>query len=220
MAESSKYPFSTLAAVPDELRAALERSLVPVARSAAVGELAADIGHDLANPLFAVIGIVDLLLLDPTLEPPVAERLQLVKDTALGLKESLGVLMAFTRAPAGHESASLDDAVGLAASLVRRGHAKQLALALTMPTEPVIVRCPAGPLAQAALHLLAAGRAAAGDTGSLDAVVGADGTLQVTPAAADGIGIVAARRIAADQGGTLVHTGETLTLRLPLWVAS
>ena len=64
MSDTPKYLLPTLLDLPDERRAAVERELTPLARSAAPGELAADIGHDLANPLFAVLGLVDLLLLD------------------------------------------------------------------------------------------------------------------------------------------------------------
>jgi hypothetical protein len=34
------------------------------------------------------------------------------------------------------------------------------------------------------------------------------------------LGIVAARRIAIDHGGTLEQSGDGLLLRLPVWVAS
>jgi len=220
MPEQPQYPFSTLPGLPDGQRVALERALVPAARSAALGELAADVGHDMANPLFAVIGLVDLLLVDTTLSPPVEERLQLVKQTALELKDSLRALLDFARPAEGDESASLDDAVRAAVALVRHGHAKELTVAAGYPAGSVVVRCPAGALAQAALHLVAAGRAAAGDAGSIEVDVTEDGALRVRPAAADGLGVLAAGRIAADSGGSLTREGDALTLRLPLWVAS
>lgn len=220
MVEPHKYPFSTLTELSDEQRAALERELVPSARAAAVGDLAADIGHDLANPLFAVIALVDLLLLDATLAAGVVERLELVKETSLGLKESLRALTIFVRPAEGHESASLDDAVRLAVSLVRRGRAKELAVTASYPGEPVVVHCPAGLLTQAALHVLAAGRAAAGDTGAVEVEVSAGGALRVGPAAPDGLGVLAAGRIALDHGGELTREGEGLVLRLPLWTSS
>ena len=37
---------------------------MPLARSAALGDLAADVGHDIANALFGVLGLVELLLED------------------------------------------------------------------------------------------------------------------------------------------------------------
>ena len=220
MPDTPEYPFSTLPTLPDEQRAALERELVPFARSAALGELAADIGHDLANPLFAVLGLVDLALLDVAPGSPVEERLRLVKQTALELKDSLRALLDFARPAAGHESGSLDDAARAATALVRHGHAKALQVRATYPAEPVVVRCPAALLAQAAVHLVAAARASAADAGPIEVEVTADGVLRVRPAAAGGLGVVAAGRIAADHGGSLERAGDTLALRLPLWVAS
>jgi signal transduction histidine kinase len=207
-----------LLTLPDEQRTALERELLPLARSAALGDLTGDIGHDLANPLFAVLGLVELLLLDAEPTSPAAERLRLVEQTALELKTGLRSLLDFARPAEGQESASLDDAARAAIALVRHGHAKQLQVTAAYPAEPVVVRCPAGALAQAALHLVAAARASAGNAGSVEVEVTADGVLRVRPADAGGIGIVAAGRIAADHGGSLEQDGDSLTLQLPLWV--
>lgn len=219
MSSTPEYLLSTLLALPEERRAALERELLPLARSAALGELTADIGHDLANPLFAVLGLADLALLDAVPGSRMEERLRLVKQTALELKDDLRALLDYARPVEGHESASLDDAARAATALVRHGYAK-LKVSATYPPEPVVVRCPPGALAQAALHLLAAARASAGDTGSIEVEVAADGVLRIRPAAAGGLGVVAAGRIAADHGGSLEHDEEGLALRLPLWVAS
>lgn len=221
MPDTPEYPLSTLLpALPDEQRAALERELLPLARSAALGELAADIGHDLANPLFAVLGLVELLLRDAVPGSPVAERLRLVEQTALELKAGLRALLDYARPAEGTESASLDDAARAATALVRHGNAKALQVTATYPAGPVVVRCPAGALAQAALHLVAAARASAGDAGAIEVEVAADGVLRVRPAAAGGVGIIAAGRIAADHGGSLEQEGDALALRLPRWVAS
>jgi signal transduction histidine kinase len=220
MPKTPQYPLSALSGLPDEQRATLERELVPLARAAALGELAADIGHDMANPLFAVLGLVDLLLVDAADGSPHEERLGLIKQTALELKESLRALLDYTRPVEGHESAALDDAARAATALVRHGHAKELQVAATYPAEPVVVRCPPGALAQAALHLIAAARSSVGDAGSIEVEVAADGVLRVRPAALGGLGLVAAGRIAADHGGSLEQAGDALALTLPLSVAS
>jgi signal transduction histidine kinase len=214
VSDTPEYLHSTLP-LTEEQRATLERDLVPIARNAALGAITADIGHDLANHLFAVLGHVDLLLVAAEPGSPAEERLRIVKQTALELKDELGALLDFTRPPE-QERAALDDAAREAAALVRHGHGKELQIAATYPAEPVVVRCTPRELTQAALHLVAAARASAGDSGSIDVTVTADGALHVRPAAPDGLGVVAARRIAVDNGGSLEHDGETLTLRLPL----
>jgi signal transduction histidine kinase len=215
MSDTPEYVLSTLQLTAEE-RAALERELLPVARSAALGALTADIGHDLANQIFAALGHVDLLLLDAAPGSPEEQRLRVVKQTVLELKDGLRTLLDYTRPPEGRETAALDDAARQAAELIRHGKAKELQIHATYPGEPVVVRCPPGELTQAALHLLAAARARAGDAGSIDVAVTADGALRVRPAAAGGLGVVAAARIAADNGGSLEHDGESFTLRLPL----
>jgi signal transduction histidine kinase len=217
MAATPEYLLSTLLGLPEERRAALERELLPPARSAALGELAADIGHDLANPLFAVLGLVDLVLADAEPGSPAEERLRLAKHTALQLKDDLRALLDFARTVDGHESAKLDEAARAATALVRHGRAKELKVTASYPAEPVVVRCPAGALAQAAVHLVAAARASVGDAGSIEIVVAEDGSLRVGPAAPGGLGVIAAGRIAADHGGSLRPEGDALTLRLPLW---
>jgi len=221
MSDTEDYLLSTLLlALPDEQRAALERELLPLARSAALGELTADIGHDLANPLFAVLGLVELLLLDAVPGSPAGERLRLVQQTALELKEGLRALLDYARPAEGQESAVLDDAARAVTALVRHGRAKELQVTATYSAEPVVVGCPAGALAQAALHLVATARASAGDAGAIEVEVAANdmqGVLRVRPAAPGGVGVVAAGRIAADHGGSLEQDGDALVLRLPLW---
>jgi signal transduction histidine kinase len=213
MSDTPKYLLSTLV-LTDEQRTALEQQLLPLARSAALGALTADIAHDLANPLFAVLGHVDLLLLDAEPGSPLQQRLQLVKQTALELKDGLRALLDYARPPEGLASAALDDAVRVATALIRHGYGKELQIAATYPAEPVVVQCPPGELAQAVLHLVAAAREAAGDAGSIEVAVAADGVLRVRPAAAGGLGVVAAGRIAADHGGSLEADGDALVLRL------
>lgn len=219
MPHTAEYLLSTLG-LTDEQRSALERELVPLARAGALGALAGDIGHDLANELFAVLGHVDLLLADADPGSPAAERLALVKQTALEMKDRLRTLLEYSRPPEPAESSSLDDATRAATALIQQGSARHLTVEATYPDRPVVVRCPPAELAQAALHLVAAGRDATGDAGSIAVEVTEDGALRVRPAAMSTLGVVAARRIAVDHDGSLEQAGDSLLLRLPLWIAS
>lgn len=219
MPDSPEYLLSALG-LTNEQRAAVERGLLPLGRAAALGRLAGEVGHDLANGLFAVLGHVDLLLVDADPDSPAAERLRIVKQTALELKDDLRALLDYANPAHGGESAALDDATRIATALVRHGDAKQLAIDASYPDGSVVVRCPPDELTQAALHLVAAGRAAAGNTGSINVSVTEDGTLRVQPAVNRTLGVVAATRIAVDRGGSVEQDGDGLLLRLPLWVAS
>jgi signal transduction histidine kinase len=198
--------------LPDDERPALERELAPLARSAALGDLAADVAHDVANPLFGVLGLVDLLLDDAAEGSDDEERLKLVRAAALEMKATLGSLLDFAR-PTGGETARADltEAVRAALGLVRHGVGKLLELKERYPAEPVLVACPAPLVVEAVLQLLLAARAGAGKL-TLDV---SGGTLTIHPGGRESLGTLAAARIAADHGGTVELTDTALTLRLP-----
>jgi hypothetical protein len=92
MPEPQELLLSTLLTLPDDRRAEVERMLIPLTRSAALGELAAGIAHDVVNPLFGAIGLVDLLLEDAAPGSEDAARLQLLKETTLEMKGTLQLL--------------------------------------------------------------------------------------------------------------------------------
>jgi signal transduction histidine kinase len=211
MPEPLDILLATLLSLPDERRAAVERLLVPLARSAALGELAADIAHDVANPLFGAIGLVDLLLEDAAPASEDAVRLQMLRETALEMKGTLQVLLDFTRlAGEGTGHASLDEAVRSALRLLRHGAGRSVVVEQRYPAEPVIVPCPAGPLVQAVLQLLLAAR---GMPGLAVEVSGA--SLRISPAPAESVGTLVAERIVTDHGGRFERDADVLTLRWP-----
>src|SRR2546430_471755 len=141
---------STILSLSDDRRVAVERELVPLARSMALGELAADIAHDVANPLFGVLGLVDLLLEDAAAGSEDEARLQLVRQAALDMKATVSVLLDAARAAeSGPAQASLDDAVRQALVLLRHGTGRSLEIAERYPDQPAIVQCPPGALVQA-----------------------------------------------------------------------
>src|SRR4051812_37817752 len=89
MSDARLTLLSTILSFPDDQRPALERELVPLARSAALGDLSADVAHDVANPLFGVLGLVDLLLDDAAPGTDDEARLRLVRQAALEMKATL-----------------------------------------------------------------------------------------------------------------------------------
>jgi signal transduction histidine kinase len=211
MAEPLDILLSTLLSLPDDRRAAVERLLVPLARAAALGELAADVAHDVANPLFGAIGLVDLLLEDAAPESGEAARLQLLQQTTLEMKGALQVLLDFTRLAGESEGqASLDDAVRSALQLLRHGTGRALVVEERYPPEPVIVPCPPGALVQAVLQLLLAARGAR----ALVAEVSGP-TLRISPAPPESVGTLVAERIVTDNGGRLDRDERSITLRWP-----
>ena len=202
---------ATLLSLPDERRAAIERQLLPLARAAALGDLAADVAHDFANPLFGAIGLVDLLLEDSTAGSDDAERLQLLRESTLEMKGTLHVLLDFARlADDDSSDASLDDAARSALRLLRHGARRSVVVEERYPAEQVRVPCPAGLLVQAVLQLLLAARGLPGL-----AVDVSGPSLRIAPAPGESVGTVVAERIVTDHGGRLERTADAVTLLWP-----
>jgi signal transduction histidine kinase len=202
---------ATLLSLPDERRAAVERQLVPLARAAALGDLAADVAHDVANPLFGAMGLVDLLLEGSAAGSDDAARLELLREATLEMKGTLRVLLDFARlADDDGTHASLDDAVRSALRLLRHGEGRSVVVEERYGAEPVRVPCPAGLLVQAVLQLLLAAR---GLPGLAVEVSGA--SLRIAPAPGESVGTLVAERIVSDHGGRLEREGDSLVLRWP-----
>ena len=190
---------------------ALERELTPLARAAALGDLAADVAHDIANPLFGVLGLVDLLIEDAAAGSEDEDRLRLLRQTALEMKATLEILLEFARSPDGEPAeASLEDAARQALELLRHGVGRSLEVDERYPPGPAIVPCPPGALALAVLHLLLATR----ETGRIELEVG-NRSLRVSPSPVESIGVLVAARITVDHGGTVERAEGSLTLRWP-----
>ena len=202
---------TALLSLPDAVRASVERALVPLARSTALGELAADVAHDVVNPLFGVLGIVDLLLEDATPGTDEEERLRLLHRTTVELKDSVAEVLAFARPADERPLADLAAATRAALALVRHGAGRTLAVDERYPRGRCLVRCPAPLVTQAALHLLLAARGAEAPV----SVEVAEGTLAVRPVCGPSLGLVAAARIAADHDGRLELDGGAAALHLP-----
>src|SRR4051812_45548663 len=150
---------STIAALPEERRAEAERELVHLAGEAALGRLAADVAHDVANPLFGVLGLVDLLLEDATPGSEDEARLRLLHQTTGEMKRTLQVLLDFARATPGESS--VGDVVGAtraALTLVRHGAGKSLDLDARYDVLELRVACGDTELVQLMLHLVLAAR--------------------------------------------------------------
>src|SRR5438105_14308576 len=92
MPEPLPVLLSTILSLSDDRRAELERELVALSRAAALGELAAGVAHDVANPLYGVLGLVDLLLEDAAAGSTDDARLRLGQQAALPMQSTLRLL--------------------------------------------------------------------------------------------------------------------------------
>jgi two-component system NtrC family sensor kinase len=102
-------------------RRAFERQLLQSGKLAAIGELAAGVAHEINNPLFAILGLVEFLLKDAEEGTKSHERLQLVQQTGLEIKEIVKALLDFARERTDeHGPMVVRDVVADAVSLLRK----------------------------------------------------------------------------------------------------
>jgi two-component system NtrC family sensor kinase len=230
---SSASVHSTLAAAlstasgeePDNISQAVQ-----AARMAAVGELAAAVVHEINNPLFAILGLVEFLLRDAEPGTKAHERLTLVHETGLEIKTIARALLDFARErPGDPETVNLASAAAATIELYRRTSAAR-DVEIVLRADPFVpVYGSAAALKQLVLHLLANARealpnggtvvvdvqAAPGQTLLTVSDTGAGIPPDVLPRVfepfftthhergATGLGLAAVQAIAAAHGGTL-----------------
>ncbi len=217
--------------------AAGDDPLVQLARLALVGELSPGIAHEINNPLFAVLGLVEFLLTDVEPGSKAHQRLELVQTTGFEIKDIVRSLVDFARARGDVEDAALEDAAARAAELAQRTSlAKAVELVVEYPQAPIRTRARRSDLEQALLGVLVRSLQAAGEPGRVTLELASSdkwavATVRHTGAAIDGgldddsldprqLVLAAAARIARSYGGDLtasaVGDGQVFTLRVPL----
>ena len=126
------------------------------ARLAALGELAAGAAHEINNPLFAILGLVEFLLRDAEPGSKAHERLELVQTSAHEIKEIVRVLNDFARAGSGGPAVvAVDELVRRLATLVEKTAAgPELEIELSFGEGPFLVDGVPGELELALLEPL------------------------------------------------------------------
>ena len=133
----------------------LER-LVQRGKYAALGELAAGVAHEINNPLFAILSMVEFLLEDAEPGTKAHKRLALIQQTGLEIKEIVRALLEFARERADeHLLLSLEEITRKTVELVRRTSlVKDVEIVERYDAGPTLVRGSAGQLKQILLALV------------------------------------------------------------------
>ena len=122
-------------------RRSYEQQLIQSGKLASIGELAAGVAHEINNPLFAILGLVEFLLLDADPASKAGERLTLIQETALEIKEIVRALLDFARERSDERARiSLRDVAHQTVELMRRtSSAKQVELIESYTSDDVDV---------------------------------------------------------------------------------
>jgi PAS domain S-box-containing protein len=169
---------SYLAVITDlSERRRLEQQLVQSGKLAAIGELAAGVAHEINNPLFAILGLLEFALKDVAEGTKTHERLDLARRTALEIKDIVRALLDFARENSEERhSVAVDDVVRETVELVSRTSATRgIELVERFGAGPFLVEGSPNQLKQVFLNLLANARQAMPGGGTITLRLERDG---------------------------------------------
>ena len=169
----------------------LDQQLVQSGKLAAIGELAAGVAHEINNPLFAILGLTEFLLQESEPDSKAHQRLMLIQQTGLEIKEIVRALLDFARENAEERHVvALDDVVRSTVDLIRRTNAhKAVELVDSYNDGGVLVSASPNQLKQIFLNLIANARQAMPHGGSVTVQVHRDGEHVLAVVSDDGPGI-------------------------------
>jgi two-component system NtrC family sensor kinase len=191
--DASGMPVANVALVADLSDQRLyEQQLLQSGKLATIGELAAGVAHEINNPLFAILGLVEFLLKDAEAGTKGHDRLVLVQRTALEIKEIVRALLDFAREPSDERVAvSLTAAAQETAELFRRtSTAKSSELHESYSDEDTVVDGSGNQFKQIFLNLLTNATHSIGNVaGEVELAVKRDGDWVVATVSDSGSGI-------------------------------
>ncbi len=169
----------------------LDQQLVQSGKLAAIGELAAGVAHEINNPLFAILGLTEFLLKEAEPGSKAEQRLVLIQQTGLEIKEIVRALLDFARENAEERHVvALDDVIRSTVDLIRRTNAhKAIELVDTYADDGALVSASPNQLKQIFLNLIANARQAMPNGGSVGIQVHRDGDHVIAVVSDDGPGI-------------------------------
>ncbi|HZP72692.1 MAG TPA: ATP-binding protein [Gaiellaceae bacterium] len=202
----------------------VDRRLVQSGKLAALGELAAGVAHEINNPLFAILGLTEFMLKDAEPGTQPYERLTLIHQTGLEIKEIVRALLDFARENSEERHlVELEDVVRSTLDLVRRTNAhKGVELVESYEAPGAQVHASANQLKQVMLNLIGNARQAMPNGGTVRVSVRREREQVLAVVADDGPGIApdVAERIFEPFFTTKRETGGTgLGLSVGLGIA-
>jgi PAS domain S-box-containing protein len=170
-----------------------EQQLAQSGKLATIGELAAGVAHEINNPLFAILGLVEFLLKEAEPGTKAHNRLVLVHQTGLEIKEIVRALLDFAREPSEERAVvSVRDAAHETVELFRRtSSAKAMELVETYDDGPTPVVGSPNQLKQIFLNLITNASQSLAGEGIVEVAVRRDDEWVVATVCDNGRGIPA-----------------------------
>lgn len=197
-------------------------ALLEAGRLTGLGELVRGFAHEVNNPLFGMLGLVELLLREIEPGTKVHERLSLVQQSGLEIKRITHSLLGFARVEADvNEVVSLQDVAEKIVELVRCTTAgKSVELREHYPEEPLRVHGSPARLSQVFLTLLVNAHQALPSGGTVTVQLERDGDWALARVTDTGPGIDPdARSSLFEPFVTTKHGGTGLGLAASLEIA-
>jgi PAS domain S-box-containing protein len=169
----------------------LDQQLVQSGKLAAIGELAAGVAHEINNPLFAILGLTEFLLKESEAGSRARQRLELIQQTGLEIKEIVRALLDFARENAEERHVvPLAEVIQQTVDLVRRTNAhKGVELVDVYEASDACVNASPNQLKQIFLNLIANARQAMPNGGTVHVETRREGDYVVAAVSDDGPGI-------------------------------
>ena len=166
-------------------------ALLEAGRLSGLGELVRGFAHEINNPLFGMLGLVELLLREIEPDTKAHERLSLVQQSGLEIKRITHSLLGYARAEDDvTEFVLLQEVAERTVELVRCTSAgKSVELREQYPNEPLQVRGSSARLGQVILSLLVNAQQALPDGGTVTVQLERDGDWAVARVTDTGSGI-------------------------------
>jgi signal transduction histidine kinase len=132
-----------------------EREVLRAEQLAAVGQLAAGVGHEIRNPLTAIKMLVQTAIAEGTPEALAMDDLRVIEEEVRRIEHSLKTFLDFARPPkAEQHPVDLLGVVRAVAGLIRgRADRQKVAVGVESPEAPVVLTADAGQMRQVLLNL-------------------------------------------------------------------
>ena len=166
--DAEGIPVAAVVLIADQTeRRNFEQRLIQSGKLASIGELAAGVAHEINNPLFAILGLVEFLLMDAEPGTKARDRLEVIQGTGLEIKEIVRALLDFARERSDEFSiVSLNDVTAQTVELMRRtSAAKQVEIVECLGDADVFVNASANQLKQIFVNLISNAKQALKESG-------------------------------------------------------